>query len=134
MRELLASLVLPTPRFSRALGCLQVLNERIPQDPPETAGPDPTDPLVDALRALTPRLVPELSSLLEHLLRHCGSDVRRMLACDPWSELQTILDWLEPVDAQGRYGQVLEGTETVGEGASAGERLIPGAARSGGNC
>ena len=60
MRELLASLVLPTPRFSRALSCLQVLNERIPQDPAETPGPDPMDPLVDALRALTPRLEPEL--------------------------------------------------------------------------
>ena len=102
MRELLASLVLPTPRFSRALSCLRVLNERIPQDPAETSGPDPMDPLVDPLRALTPRLESEQRGLLEDLLRHCGSDVRRMLARDPWGELQTVLDWLEPVELQER--------------------------------
>ena len=125
--------MLPTPRFSRALRCLQVLNERIPQDPAETPGPDPMDPLVDALRALTPRLESEQRGLLEDLLRHCGSDVRRMLARDPWSELQTILDWLEPVEAQERYGQVLGGMGAAGEGVSAGERLIRGSSRSGGD-
>ena len=41
-----------------------------------------------------------------------------MLARDPWSELQTILDWLEPVEAQERYGQVLEGMGSAGEGVT----------------
>ncbi|MCS5700777.1 CHC2 zinc finger domain-containing protein [Cyanobium sp. FGCU-52] len=92
-RPALVGLALQTPLHRRALECLQVLHQRLPEGE-ETQ--EPGDLLPAAALALAPRLDPELGGLLEELSQ-CGNRVRQLLADDPEPELMAVLDVLEPV-------------------------------------
>jgi DNA primase len=98
-RPALVGLALQTPLHRRALECLQLLHQRLPEgeETQETG-----DLLPAAALALAPRLDPELGGLLEELSQ-CGNRVRQLLAVDPQPELMAVLDVLEPV------GDVLNG-------------------------
>jgi DNA primase len=93
-RPALVGLALQTPLHRRALECLQLLQQRLPEGE-ETR--EPADLLPTAALALAPRLDPELGGLLEELSQ-CGNRVRQLLAADPQPELMAVLDVLEPVD------------------------------------
>jgi len=93
-RATLSGLTLQLPLHQRAMGCLRLLQARLPTEGEAEAR---DDLLPAAALALAPQLDPELGQLLQELSQ-CGQQVIKLLGADPQPELMAVLDVLEPVD------------------------------------
>jgi hypothetical protein len=87
-----------TPLHQRAIEFLAEVEKRLPRST------DPSDPLPDTIKDLTPRVEPELAQLLLDICRE-GLGARERLGRGLPEEVMAILDVLEPMGERSDQSQ-----------------------------